>query len=112
MSPDDSLHRLQGLPADLSPFLIESPERMDHFIGGHVLGVFVVGHVEKAAFRTKAAMDTMGQKAFHFAFLPIQHLFDFFRFDRSLFLVWHPGLHPMTSCCNLVLWGVCTFGGT
>jgi len=33
-----------------------------------------MGHVEEAAFRTKTAMDTVGQKALHFAFLPIQHL--------------------------------------
>ena len=102
ISPDDSLHLFQSLPADLSPFLVKSPERLDHLIGRHVLGLFVMGRVEKAAFGTKTAMDTVGQKTFHLAFIPIQHLLDLFRFDGSLFLVWHLGFQGIPSLSSFI----------
>jgi hypothetical protein len=85
--PDNPLHLFERFPIDPAPLLIQFPEGIDHLIGRHILGIFAVGHVEEAAFRTQAAMSTVGQEAFHFAFLPIQYLLDFFRIHRSLFYV-------------------------
>ena len=87
ISPDDPFHLFQGLSVDPSPLLIQFPEGIDHFIRWHVLRIFVVSHVEEAAFGTEAAMNAVGQEALHLAFPPVQQLFDFFRIDRFGLLI-------------------------
>jgi hypothetical protein len=85
--PDNPLHLFERFPIDLAPLLIQFTEGINHLIGRHVLGIFAVGHVEKAALRTQTAMDTVGQEAFHFALFPIQDLFNFSRIHGFLLQV-------------------------
>jgi hypothetical protein len=58
VSPHNALHFRQKLPVDLTPFSIQFAQGIDCLIRGHVLRVFIVGHIEEAAFGTKATMGT------------------------------------------------------
>jgi hypothetical protein len=81
ISPDDLLNPLQKMSVHRPLFLIQLAQRLNRFVGGHVLRIPVVRREEEAAFRTETAMDTVRQKAFHLLFLLIQHSSDFFLID-------------------------------
>jgi hypothetical protein len=63
---------------------------MNGLIRRHVLRVLVMGHVEEATFSTEAAVDAMGEKAFHLSLSPFQHLFDLVPVHRVWGLLRHP----------------------
>jgi len=65
--PHDPLDLHQKITVHLSPLLIQSSQRLDGLIGGHVLRILIVGPIEETAISTEAAMSAMGQIAFHFA---------------------------------------------
>ena len=84
--PHDPLDLHQKMTVHLAPLLIQSSQGLDGLIGGHVLRIFVVGHIEETAFCAEAAVGAMGQISFHLAFFLIEHLFNLFRIDRLHFL--------------------------
>ena len=89
VSPNNAFDALQKAPIDSPLLLIQLSQGVDGLVRRHVLRVFVVGHVQEAAFCTETAMGTVRQEAFHFALLSIQCGSNFPCVNGACFLVDH-----------------------